>query len=89
MFSGPSFTREIILSYIPSKSLTEIDTQQCFALVVLDRKQENNARKIGEGHRIIYGVAGSGKTVLLIARAKWLHDRDPGQRSCCFAIMSS
>jgi superfamily I DNA and RNA helicase len=36
---------------------------------VLDRRQENNARKIGEGHRIIYGVAGSGKTVLLIARA--------------------
>ena len=44
---------------------------------MLDRRQENNARKIGEGHRIIYGVAGSGKTVLLIARAKWLHERDP------------
>ena len=71
---------EIILSYIPSQPLTEIDAQQCFALVVLDRKQENNARKIGEGHRIIYGVAGSGKTVLLIARAKWLHDRDPGAK---------
>ncbi len=68
---------EIILSYLPSKSLTEAEAEKCFDLVVLDRKQENNARKIGEGHRIIYGVAGSGKTVLLIARAKWLHDRDP------------
>jgi len=67
---------EIILSYIPSKSLTSDEAENCFSLVVLDRRQENNARKIGEGHRIIYGVAGSGKTVLLIARAKWLHDRD-------------
>ncbi len=68
---------EIILSYIPSKPMTQQENDQYFDLVVLDRKQENNARKIGEGHRIIYGVAGSGKTVLLVARAKWLHDRDP------------
>lgn len=68
---------EIILSYVPSRPLTEEETDQCFDLVVLDRRQENNARKIGEGHRIIYGVAGSGKTVLLISRAKWLNDRDP------------
>ncbi|MCX6684386.1 MAG: AAA family ATPase, partial [Methanoregula sp.] len=71
---------EIILSYIPSKSLTEAEAEKCFDLVVLDRRQENNARKIGEGHRIIYGVAGSGKTVLLIARAKWLHERDPNAK---------
>jgi hypothetical protein len=68
---------EIVLSPLSSRSLTEGDVEKCFDLVVLDRRQENNARKIGEGHRIIYGVAGSGKTVLLIARAKWLHDRDP------------
>jgi superfamily I DNA/RNA helicase len=41
-------------------------------LVVLDLRQERNARAIGNGHRIVYGVAGSGKTVLLIARAKIL-----------------
>lgn len=68
---------EIILSYVPIRQLTEEETDQCFDLVVLDRRQENNARRIGEGHRIIYGVAGSGKTVLLISRAKWLNDRDP------------
>ncbi len=39
-------------------------------LKVLDYRQERNARSIGDGHRIIYGVAGSGKTVLLVARAK-------------------
>jgi superfamily I DNA and RNA helicase len=68
---------EIIIKHLHPKSLTEEEAEKCFDLVVLDRKQENNARKIGEGHRIIYGVAGSGKTVLLIARAKWLHERDP------------
>ena len=47
------------------------------SLKVLDRRQENTARKIGDGHRIACGVAGSGKTVVLVARARWLHDRDP------------
>ncbi|MDP3397100.1 MAG: 3'-5' exonuclease [Methanoregula sp.] len=82
---------EIILSYLPSKSLTEEETEKCFDLVVLDRRQENNARKIGEGHRIIYGVAGSGKTVLLISRAKWLHDSDPTARILllCYNVVLS
>jgi hypothetical protein len=37
-------------------------------LAVLDPRQERNARALGDGHRIVYGVAGSGKTVLLTAR---------------------
>ena len=48
-------------------------------LAVLDLRQERNARAIGDGHRIVYGVAGSGKTVLLIARAKLLAE-DPERR---------
>jgi superfamily I DNA and RNA helicase len=48
-------------------------------LAVLDLRQERNARAIGDGHRIVYGVAGSGKTVLLIARAKMLAE-DPDKR---------
>ncbi len=68
---------EIILSYIPSKPLILVEAERYVDFAVLDRKQENNARRIREGHRIIYGVAGSGKTVLLISRAKWLHERDP------------
>jgi hypothetical protein len=48
-------------------------------LAVLDLRQERNARAIGDGHRIVYGVAGSGKTVLLIARAKLLAE-DPEKR---------
>ncbi|MBD3214590.1 MAG: AAA family ATPase [Candidatus Lokiarchaeota archaeon] len=39
---------------------------------LLDEKQEELARDLGEGHRLIFGVAGSGKTVLLIARARYL-----------------
>ncbi len=42
------------------------------SLAVLDHKQEAKARSIGEGHRLVYGVAGSGKTVILLARARML-----------------
>jgi hypothetical protein len=46
-------------------------------LAVLDLRQENNARKIGQGHRILYGVAGSGKTILLIAKARLISAQNP------------
>ena len=39
---------------------------------VLDADQEQIAFDIREGHRVIRGVAGSGKTVIMIARAKYL-----------------
>jgi superfamily I DNA and RNA helicase len=39
-------------------------------LAALDLRQERNAYSLGEVHRIDYGVAGSGKTVILIARAR-------------------
>jgi hypothetical protein len=71
---------EIVLSPLQSRSANIDDTDQCQELKILDRKQENNARRIGEGHRIIYGVAGSGKTVILIARSKWLHDENPSAK---------
>jgi hypothetical protein len=45
-------------------------------LTVLDLRQERNAHSLGEGHRIVYGVSGSGKTVILIARAR-LVAQDP------------
>jgi hypothetical protein len=49
-------------------------------LKVLDLKQERDARSIGDGHRLVYGVAGSGKTVLLIARAKLFAQLEPTTR---------
>lgn len=79
---------EIILSYLPSnpepKPVGTGPSIKMPALLikspeikVLDRRQEINAKKIGVGHRIICGVAGSGKTVLLLSRARWLCERDP------------
>lgn len=47
---------------------------------VMDRKQEAFAKGLGSGHRIIRGVAGSGKTLILVARARLLSRRLPGQR---------
>jgi hypothetical protein len=38
-------------------------------LQVMDLQQESIARTLGEGHRLIHGPAGSGKTMLLIFRA--------------------
>lgn len=49
-------------------------------LKVLDLRQENHARAVGDGHRILSGVAGSGKTVILLARARLLAQRDPKAR---------
>jgi hypothetical protein len=46
---------------------------------VLDTAQEAKARSLPDGHQVVYGVAGSGKTVLLIARAKMLAE-DDGKR---------
>jgi Nuclease-related domain/Viral (Superfamily 1) RNA helicase len=47
-------------------------------LKLLDLQQESAARSMGGGHRIIYGVPGSGKTIILIARARLL--AEAGQR---------
>jgi hypothetical protein len=57
-------------------------------LKVLDLRQENHARAIGDGHRILSGVAGSGKTLVLLARAKLLAQRDPATRVLvlCFNV---
>ena len=39
-------------------------------LEVMDMQQEQVARSMGEGHRIVRGVAGSGKTLILAFRAE-------------------
>jgi hypothetical protein len=54
------------------------DTQQSIVKVlpdivkVMDMEQEKLARNLGDGHRIIHGVAGSGKTLILAYRAMYL-----------------
>jgi Nuclease-related domain/AAA domain/UvrD-like helicase C-terminal domain len=41
-------------------------------LQVMDLQQEQVARTLGEGHRVIHGAAGSGKTMILVFRAQHL-----------------
>lgn len=47
-------------------------TQLPDLLQVMDLQQEQIARTLGEGHRVIHGVAGSGKTMILVFRAQQL-----------------
>ncbi|WP_218152147.1 DEAD/DEAH box helicase [Nitrosomonas communis] len=47
-------------------------TEQPSILQIMDLQQERLARSLGEGHRVIHGVAGSGKTLILGYRAKHL-----------------
>ena len=41
------------------------DVQLPDVIKVLDQEQERLARNLGDGHRVIHGVAGSGKTLIL------------------------
>ena len=49
-------------------------------LQVMDREQERLARAVGKGHRMVRGVAGSGKTLILAARARHLSACHPDWR---------
>ena len=44
---------------------------------VMDLEQERLARTLGDGHRLLRGVAGSGKTIVLICRVRYLLDQHP------------
>lgn len=46
---------------------------------VMDRRQELLAKGLGRGHRVIRGVAGSGKTLVLVSRARLLARLMPSQ----------
>ena len=42
---------------------------------IMDIQQEQLARSIGGGHRVIHGVAGSGKTLILLMRCQYLAEQ--------------
>ena len=42
------------------------------AFAVMNVQQEQLARSLGDGHRVLHGVAGSGKTLILCSRAQHL-----------------
>lgn len=47
---------------------------------VMDRQQEAMAKTLGDGHRVIRGVAGSGKTLVLLFRAKLIAENFPNKQ---------
>ncbi len=53
---------------------SDADTDADFPSImrVMDLQQEQLARSLGDGHRVIHGVAGSGKTMILGYRAEYL-----------------
>lgn len=51
---------------------TDMQAEVPDMLRVMDLQQEQLARSLGDGHRVIHGVAGSGKTMILGYRAEYL-----------------
>jgi Nuclease-related domain/UvrD-like helicase C-terminal domain len=73
---------EVVIKRAPA-SMNSITAEQLLLpdseiLLCLDVEQERTARQLGNGHRILAGVAGSGKTCILLSRAKILANQ-PGQ----------
>ncbi|NDP38663.1 MAG: AAA family ATPase [Rhodoferax sp.] len=50
----------------------DLDAELPDIMRVMDLQQEQLARSLGDGHRVIHGVAGSGKTMILGYRAEYL-----------------
>ena len=65
---------EIVLSHkkIQNSTLKPGDNRE--SLLILDYDQEKHVYQLKQGHQIIYGAAGSGKTTILKVRAKILHN---------------
>jgi hypothetical protein len=51
---------------------SDADADMPSIMRVMDIQQEQLARSLGDGHRVIHGVAGSGKTMILGYRAEYL-----------------
>ncbi|HDS7927592.1 TPA: NERD domain-containing protein [Escherichia coli] len=57
----------------------EVTVKQNSQIKIMDIQQEILARNIGDGHRVIHGVAGSGKTMILLFRCLYLAETTPGK----------
>ncbi|MBD2292684.1 AAA family ATPase [Anabaena sphaerica FACHB-251] len=75
---------EIAIKLVPASSKSVPDgfpiPDRSYVFRTLDHRQESIVRSIGQGHRIIYGVAGSGKTLILLSHAKLLLKINPQQK---------
>ncbi|HCX7732339.1 TPA: NERD domain-containing protein [Escherichia coli] len=57
----------------------EVTVKQNSQIKIMDIQQEILARNIGDGHRVIHGVAGSGKTMILLFRCLYLAETTSGK----------
>lgn len=70
--------RYLIFPEVRVNSVRRLRTSEQAELVkTLDIDQERMAKSISEGHRVLKGVAGSGKTLVLACRAKYLKKLHP------------
>ena len=69
--------------------LFKADPDRVETIKIMDKAQERLARELGDGHRVIHGVAGSGKTIILQYRARRLAAENPGKPILiiCYNIM--
>ncbi|MCI5207887.1 MAG: DNA helicase II [Candidatus Electrothrix sp. ATG2] len=74
--------------FVPDKDTSKLRTENFQDIVkVMDIQQEKLARGIGEGHRVIHGVAGSGKTMILGCRCQYLtEETDKPILVLCFNV---
>jgi len=63
----PEIVVPLQTSFIPKKQKADAGWAR-----VMDEQQERVGRNMGDGHRVLHGVAGSGKTLVLVFRAKRL-----------------
>lgn len=67
-------------SLLVEQELSESDAEETVSplqieqdlIRIMDLQQEQLARSLGDGHRVIHGVAGSGKTLILTYRCQYL-----------------
>lgn len=71
---------EIVISGRTPAMFREPDPAGEEIIRTLDREQERMARHLGPGYRVIRGVAGSGKTLVLTHRARYIAQHFPDWR---------
>ena len=74
------------LSFFDDEPEETLQTAIPQVLKVMDLQQEQLARSLGDGHRVIHGVAGSGKTLILAYRAQHLAQAEQSVLVLCFNV---
>ena len=74
------------LSFFPEDPEEALQTAIPDILKVMDLQQEQLARSLGEGHRVIHGVAGSGKTLILAYRCQHLAETLQSVLVLCYNV---